>query len=60
MPASNNQKNKEYVVKHKKSARAEMGDEQYRKKEAAARALRRQKGKRKKAQQELTLPLLKS
>jgi len=38
-------KNNEYVAKHRKKAREDMGDEAYRKKEAEARALRRQKAK---------------
>ena len=38
-------KNNEYVAKHRKKAREDMGDEAYKKKEAEARALRRQKEK---------------
>jgi len=36
-------KNNEYVAKHRKKAREELGDEAYKKKEAEARKLRRQK-----------------
>ena len=38
-------KNNEYVAKHRKKAREELGDEAYKKKEAEARKLRRQKAK---------------
>ena len=41
MAVKDNEKNKEYVAKHRKAARATMGDEEYKKKEAEARALRR-------------------
>ena len=47
MAVKDSEKNKEYVAKHRKSTRAAMGDEEYRKKEAEARALRRKKSKSK-------------
>ena len=59
MAVKDNQKNKEYVAKHRTAARATMGDAEYKKKEAEARALRRQKEKVKKAQEAITLPPLK-
>jgi hypothetical protein len=59
MPVKDNQKNKEYVAKHRTTARATLGDAEYRKKEAEARALRRQKEKARKAQEAITLPPLK-
>jgi hypothetical protein len=49
MPVKDNQKNKEYVAKHRTTSRATMGDAEYRKNEAEARALRRQKEKARKA-----------
>ena len=59
MAVKDNQKNKEYVAKHRTAARATMGEAEYKKKEAEARALRRQKEKVKKAQEAITLPPLK-
>ena len=59
MAVKDNQKNKEYVAKHRTTARATLGDAEYRKKEAEARALRRQKEKARKAQEAITLPPLK-
>ena len=59
MAVKDNEKNKEYVVKHRKAARATMGDEEYKKKEAEARALRRKKAKAKQAEEAITLPPLK-
>jgi hypothetical protein len=59
MEAKDNQKNKEYVAKHRTTRRATMGDAEYKKKEAEARALRRQKEKARKAQEAITLPPLK-
>ncbi len=52
MPVKDNQKNKEYVAKHKTTARATLGDPVYRKKEAEARALRHQKEKARKSQKQ--------
>ena len=46
-------KNNEYVAKHRKKARADMGDEAYKKQEAEARKLRRQKAKAKTAEKDL-------
>ena len=46
-------KNNEYVAKHRKKARADMGDEAYKKQEAEARKLRRQKAKAKAAEKDL-------
>ena len=46
-------KNNEYVAKHRKKARADMGDEAYKKQEAEARKLRRQKAKAKTAENDL-------
>ena len=46
-------KNNEYVAKHRKKARAELGDEAYKKQEAEARKLRRQKAKAKAAEKDL-------
>jgi len=60
MGVKDNQKNKEYVAKHRKTLRATLGDDGYKKKEAEARALRRQKEKARKAQEAITLPPLKS
>ncbi len=59
MAVKDNEKNKEYVAKHRKAARATMGDEEYKKKEAEARALRRKKAKAKQAEEAITLPPLK-
>jgi hypothetical protein len=59
MGVKDNQKNKEYVAKHRTAARATMGDAEYKKKEAEARALRRQKERARKAQEAITLPPLK-
>ncbi len=58
MQVKDNQNNKEYRT----TARATMGDAEYKKKEAEARALRRQKERARKAQLEeaITLPPLKS
>ena len=36
-------KNQEYVAKHRKNVREQMGEEAYKKREAEARRLRRQK-----------------
>ncbi len=47
MPVKDNQKNKEYVAKQRTTARATLGDAEYKEKEAEARALRRQKEKAK-------------
>jgi hypothetical protein len=49
MAVKDNQKNKEYVAKHRKTLRATLGDDGYKKEEAEARALRRQKEKAKKS-----------
>ena len=49
MAVKDNEKNKEYVAKHRKAARATMGDEEYKKKEAEARALRRKKSQSQKS-----------
>ena len=38
-------KNQEYVAKHRKNMRQELGEEEYKKREAEARRLRRQKQK---------------
>jgi len=46
-------KNNEYVAKHRKKAREELGDEAYKKQEAEARKLRRQKAKAKTAEKDL-------
>jgi hypothetical protein len=59
MAVKDSEKNKEYVAKHRKAARATMGDEEYKKKEAEARALRRKKAKAKQVQEAITLPPLK-
>ena len=47
MPSPNNDKNKEYQAKHRKSTREQMGEEAYKKMESEARKLRRQKAKAK-------------
>ena len=60
MAVKDTQKNKEYVAKHRKTLRATLGDDGYKKKEAEARALRRQKEKTRKAEQAKVLPPLKS
>ena len=60
MGVKDNQKNKEYVAKHRKTLRATLGDDGYKKEEAEARALRRKKEKAKKAQEAKVLPPLKS
>ena len=46
-------KNNEYVAKHRKKAREKLGDEAYKKQEAEARKLRRQKAKAKTAEKDL-------
>jgi hypothetical protein len=51
-------KNQEYVAKHRKNVRQEMGEEAYKKMEAEARRLRRQKEKERKALEANTLPPL--
>ncbi len=58
MLVKDNQKNKEYVAKHRTTARATLGDAEYRKIEAEARALGRQKEKARRAQEAITLPPL--
>jgi len=45
MPSPNNDKNKEYQAKHRKTTREQMGEEAYKKMESEARKLRRQKAK---------------
>ena len=45
-------KNNEYVAKHRKKAREELGDEAYKKQEAEARKLRPQKAKAKAAEKD--------
>ena len=47
MPSPNNDKNKEYQAKHRKTTREQMGEEAYKKMESEARKLRRQKAKTK-------------
>jgi hypothetical protein len=59
MAVKDNQKNKEYVAKHRTTARETMGDAEYKKEEVEARALRRQKERARKAQEAITLPPLK-
>ena len=45
MPTKDKVKNQEYVAKHRTNLRASLGDEAYKKQEAEARKLRRQKAK---------------
>ena len=47
MPVKDPVKNQEYVAKHRKSVREQMGEEAYKKMESEARKLRRQKAKAK-------------
>ena len=47
MPTKENEKNKQYVAKHRTNLRASIGDEAYKKQEAEARKLRRHKAKAK-------------
>ena len=54
MPTKDHEKNKAYVAKHRKNLREQMGEEAYKKQEAEARKLRRQK----KAKEANTLPPL--
>jgi hypothetical protein len=59
MPVKDNEKNKAYVAKHGTNKRETLGDEEYKRREAEARALRRKKEKERKAQQAFTLLPLK-
>lgn len=59
MPVKDNEKNKAYVEKHRKKLRETIGDAEYRKREAEARALRRKKEKERKALEAITLPPIK-
>ena len=45
MPTKDKVKNQEYVAKHRTNLRASLGDEAYKKQEAEARKIRRQKAK---------------
>ena len=59
MVVKDGEKNKAYVKKHRTNKREELGEEEYKRREAEARALRRQKEKARKQQQAITLPPLK-